>query len=282
MIVPKNPRRWDFCGCPPCPLCYDLVNPNGNGIGKWQARMIERVKALNFWREPAVVDGIDPSQAPEVIPMIVDMAEKTLGREPDDKELLELIGACEAIHVYNKSSKERRDAELTQAQEAALIKRAEDIERLKGDELLAGCVATRDKPEPAKVNTVLVDTMDRKKVEALCVTEDEKEAKKAVQQEAKVSEADRRFLQGQAIKEARARAGMGFPPGSLKNTAGMGKSQWISYDLARAEAQMQESQRMANFYPPTRPLTAKEAIRSGMSFEDFVAEKRKDPSRYRK
>lgn len=27
MYVPKNPKRWDFCGCPPCGLCYDWAEP---------------------------------------------------------------------------------------------------------------------------------------------------------------------------------------------------------------------------------------------------------------
>lgn len=27
MFVPKVPRRYDFCGCPPCALCFDWVEP---------------------------------------------------------------------------------------------------------------------------------------------------------------------------------------------------------------------------------------------------------------
>lgn len=27
MYVPKVPRRYDFCGCPPCGLCFDWVEP---------------------------------------------------------------------------------------------------------------------------------------------------------------------------------------------------------------------------------------------------------------
>lgn len=77
MWVIKQPKRFDFCGSPPCSLCFDWVEPN------------------------------PPDAAPDYIPETVDglqkMSEDVLGKGvvPTEDQRKQLYEAAERIHVYN-------------------------------------------------------------------------------------------------------------------------------------------------------------------------------------
>lgn len=50
--IEKSPRRWDFCGCPPCGLCYEPV-------------LIADQKAPTFQEVMKVIYGDDPAPQTE-------------------------------------------------------------------------------------------------------------------------------------------------------------------------------------------------------------------------
>ena len=66
--VEKVPRRYDFCGRPPCEICYDWIGPDG-----------------------------EPSNA------IVQMGVEMLGREPDANEREQLIEINRNIHTSGQA-----------------------------------------------------------------------------------------------------------------------------------------------------------------------------------
>lgn len=82
MYVPKIPRRLDFCGCPPCPLCFDWVEP---------APPVEITKEIPII-PPVVEVRIDG---------IAKMAEEFGVKNPTTKQLRELRNAAEKIHERN-------------------------------------------------------------------------------------------------------------------------------------------------------------------------------------
>lgn len=53
MWVVKQPKRYDFCGCPPCRLCYDWVEPREEPV----VEVI--VETITVPPPPVVVDGVD-------------------------------------------------------------------------------------------------------------------------------------------------------------------------------------------------------------------------------
>lgn len=81
MWVPRTPKRADFCGCPPCPLCFCWAGG-------------ERI-----------TDGIDQ--------MALDM----LGRPATDGERAILQDSAEKIHAGNLARPEKIEREFRQADE---------------------------------------------------------------------------------------------------------------------------------------------------------------------
>jgi hypothetical protein len=77
--VVKKPKRYDFCGCPPCPLCF-------------------------VWQEPAPPAKTEEPKAvakakPKVVDGMVKLALDLLGREPtSDSEVSQLKDIAETIH----------------------------------------------------------------------------------------------------------------------------------------------------------------------------------------
>src|SRR5579872_7519657 len=86
--VVKNPRRPDFCGCPPCPLCYDWADKS------------------------SVNDGLRQF-----------MFDLLKGKEPTKEEERTLTEAAQAIHVRNLSADERLEAEIREADRAQHLER---------------------------------------------------------------------------------------------------------------------------------------------------------------
>lgn len=89
--VPRTPKRSDFCGCPPCPLCFCWAGYDG------------------------LVDGMTK------------FTQDMLGaKKPSKNEEQVLKDAAEAIHVANLSLPERVDAELKEADRTQHIQRQAD------------------------------------------------------------------------------------------------------------------------------------------------------------
>lgn len=78
MFVPKVPRRYDFCGCPPCGLCFDYVQP---------APPVE-----DNTLEQMVVDGL--------IKMTEDLTGKAIA-ECTEAEVKQVKGIAEDMHNRN-------------------------------------------------------------------------------------------------------------------------------------------------------------------------------------
>lgn len=83
MYVPKVPRRSDFCGSPPCPLCFDWVEPV----------------------PPEEVKKSDPLEAPVGyrIDGMRKMTEEILGKdaEPTNEQKAQLYQGAETVHLRN-------------------------------------------------------------------------------------------------------------------------------------------------------------------------------------
>lgn len=150
MYVPKKPRRSDFCGCPPCPLCYDYVEP---------APPVE-VKV----EEEAPVAETKPAE-PVVINGIVRMGQAILGRPPTLEEMPALTRAAETIHEQNK---------LRVQDEQRALQAVKDADRENHIALMCGAVIKekvreRSAPKPTPtLNTVNLDDMDPQKVKEAC------------------------------------------------------------------------------------------------------------------
>jgi len=131
MFVPKTPKRADFCGCPPCPLCYDWVADQPVEV---------TIEQPIVQAEPLRVDGVEK------------MALDLLGREPTQKELKTLREAAYTIHVRNRNQAKAaedayRDADAMQRTERTI------------DALLKE--AAKPKVEYKELNPVNIDTMAR-------------------------------------------------------------------------------------------------------------------------
>lgn len=84
MWIPKVPRRWDFCGCPPCGLCFNWVAPR---------------------REPKTVKESDPIVCEEIVmDGLVKMTEDLLGK-PAEQATLEEKAQVEkvALQIHERN-----------------------------------------------------------------------------------------------------------------------------------------------------------------------------------
>lgn len=86
MWVPKVPRRWDFCGCPPCGLCFDWAEPR-------REPKVVRQEEPNFTElEVRVMAGLDK--------MVEDLLGKPADQAtPEEKGKVELV--AEQMHERN-------------------------------------------------------------------------------------------------------------------------------------------------------------------------------------
>lgn len=146
MFVAKNPRRSDFCGCPPCPLCFDYVAP----------------------APPRVVEVACVEELPFVAPLVIDglekMATDLLGRAPNEEERKIMQEAGERVHLNNKNAKIERDKLIAARQEE---QQNEHFTR-KLEKKIKGIIDARNAPKP--LNHITIDDMDEEKVKELCGT----------------------------------------------------------------------------------------------------------------
>lgn len=147
MFVPKVPRRVDFCGCPPCPLCFDFVEPT----------------------PPVQVQEEEPIEAPvlveERVDGIVQMGKAVLGRVPRPDEMPALLKAAETIHEQNKL----RVQDQQQADAARKRMHEERRVTMTVEAVIAAKVKERNAPGPRpELNPVNLDNMDPEKVKEAC------------------------------------------------------------------------------------------------------------------
>lgn len=122
MWIVKIPKRYDFCGMPPCGLCFDWVEG-----------------------ESAPVDGI------------VKMARDVLGKESiTEEEERQLIAAAEHVHVIKKAEAEKRLPPI--ADLAAAYDDRQAVVAM-GIQLAAAVKARKAAPTPPK-RAVLLDQID--------------------------------------------------------------------------------------------------------------------------
>lgn len=130
--IVRIPKRPDFCGCPPCPLCYNWGSepPAGRVQDKWVQE---------------IIDGMSKFKG--------DMLG---GRAPTANETEVLNAAAEAIHVGNLSFSQRVDEEFKAADKAQHTKRQMDA-------FLAEKRADAARPPPVEAKACL-DDMDLSKI----------------------------------------------------------------------------------------------------------------------
>jgi len=122
MWIVKIPKRYDFCGMPPCGLCFDWVEG-----------------------ESAPVDGI------------VKMARDVLGKDSiTAEEERQLIAAAEHVHVIKKAEAEKRLPPI--ADLAAAYDDRQAVVAM-GIQLAAAVKARKAAPTPPK-RAVLLDQID--------------------------------------------------------------------------------------------------------------------------
>jgi hypothetical protein len=98
MYIPRTPRPFDFCGCPPCPICFVLGDDGGNEIADGM---------IVFFKEILQADRIPT---------------------PEEKKALE--EAAQRIHVANMNRHKLLDEELRAADtEQHTKRRVEDLLR---------------------------------------------------------------------------------------------------------------------------------------------------------
>jgi hypothetical protein len=132
MWVPKVPRRPDFCGCPPCPLCYDWVDENRvamDGFLKFCLDMLGRTLADALSRLPT--------------PELREQFEKQM-RELADRVHQDKVDASKADPFKDEFEKKALEMQLNAA---AVIKERE-----------------RKLTRPARKKTVLLDNLELDKV----------------------------------------------------------------------------------------------------------------------
>lgn len=132
MWVPRTPKRADFCGCPPCPLCYDWATdaPAGRVQDAWVQEIISGM--TKFTQD--MLDGTAPTEAEEQV----------------------LKDAAEKIHVANLSRDERIAEEIRVADKAQHTARQMNA-------MLATKRSEAAVPKP--LNTITLDGMDLSYVE---------------------------------------------------------------------------------------------------------------------
>lgn len=109
--VPRTPRPLDFCGCPPCPICFCWAGDDGltDGMEKFARDML---------------GGKSPSA--------------------DEKQVLQ--DAAQAIHVANLAAPARIDEELRAADKAQhMQRRADAFLAQKRDEAVRPSAPKKDK-----------------------------------------------------------------------------------------------------------------------------------------
>lgn len=123
--VPRTPKRADFCGCPPCPLCFDWAGDNG------------------------IVSGMDR--------FFQDM----LGpKAPTANETEVLNDAAESIHVSNLGYSKRVDEQFKAADEA----RRDAFAQQDADAFLARKRREAELPKPVVDTRPCLDDMDLSKL----------------------------------------------------------------------------------------------------------------------
>lgn len=146
MFVEKRPRREDFCGCPPCPICYDYVQPappRAITIQEAETEVMEEP-------EPVVVDGLEK------------MATDLLGRAPTEEERKIMKEAGERVHLNNKNAKIERDKLIAERQ-------AEKEDEHFNKKLMVKIKSIQDaRNAPKPLNHVNIDDMDPEKVKEMC------------------------------------------------------------------------------------------------------------------
>lgn len=143
MFVPKRPKPYDFCGQPPCGICFDWVEPQ-------PPKKVERSDPIETKiEEPKPVDGV------------VKMATDLLGRRPSTEELAAVKRGAELVHEKNLLRlKESQDVEQQ-------FKTADEERRITMvcEAIITTKVKERNAPKPKKeLNTVNLDDMDRTKL----------------------------------------------------------------------------------------------------------------------
>lgn len=132
MWVPRTPKRSDFCGCPPCPLCYDWATepPTGRVQDAWVQEIISGMTKFTG-----------------------DVLE---GKKPTESEKETLQKAAEKIHVANLNADRIYSDQLREADQAQNTQRQMDA-------LLAA--KRREAAAPKPLNTVVLDGRDLSYVE---------------------------------------------------------------------------------------------------------------------
>lgn len=141
MFVPKTPQRFDFCGCPPCPLCFDYVEPAPPVEVKKEDPIVEA--------KPVVVDGV------------LKMGRELLGREPTEYEMVALKKGAQTIHEQNLL---RLKDEKNVDQEFRDKHREQHITMVCEAVIDAKLKERAAPPPPKALNTRNLDDMDKKEV----------------------------------------------------------------------------------------------------------------------
>lgn len=150
MWVPKIPKRADFCGCPPCGLCFVWVDENPEPVVVEQEQEEEQAAPVD--PEPLVVDGV------------LQMARELLGRDPNPAELQIIKEAADRVHQKNLLRKrEEQEAELAR-------KQADADQRMAGvlDSIIKDKIKEREAPKLPPKNYVTIDDMDPETVKERC------------------------------------------------------------------------------------------------------------------
>lgn len=131
MYVVKKPKRSDFCGCPPCPLCYDWVDD---------------------------IEAKKPEEERKVVPGIIAMGMQLMGKQELTRPEIALMEeAGDRIHVANLARPKQQEEEFQAAVELRQL-----------EVFLETAEASKPKKVPVKPRNKTLDDMTPAELEAAC------------------------------------------------------------------------------------------------------------------
>lgn len=166
MWVPKTPRPGDFCGCPPCPICFDWADTD--------EEQFEAMRALVelFGGTVRTEKNMEARQTIAFIPGVVKMTVDLVGTAvpPTPAQVRTLVEAAERIHVGNL-------AKLKARPDGAFFHEEDDKQFTERQVEAFLAQKRREAAFPKRVRTTVCDHLDMDKYDKAAVERAEQQEK---------------------------------------------------------------------------------------------------------